>query len=128
MGTELEGAREGRESPSSGDIHKTGYLCLSVVWESLQNCPPTFLLSPDPSRFGPEIAQPFLSPWARNFFEAAAVEAKRRLFIVLVVSEWKNRLRGETDVVDFLGNPLEGGHDSGLKAIIDSGGENCWRR
>jgi hypothetical protein len=63
----------------------------AAVWEYLEKCPPSFIPSLDPNGFSLEIAQPCLSPWARNFFEAAEVEAKR-LFLGLSASEWNYRV------------------------------------
>ena len=82
---------DGSEAPQKRDIHKADYRCVSAVHEYLEKCPPVFMTSADPSGFAVEIAQPCLSHWARDFFEAAVVEAKR-LFLGLVASDWKNRL------------------------------------
>jgi len=79
---------DGSEAPQARDIHKADYQCLSVVVEYLQNCPPSMVPSSDPSGFSLEIAQPCRSPWARDFFESAVVEAKR-LFLGFMVSDWK---------------------------------------
>ena len=82
---------DGSEAPQTRDIHRAGYACLSTLWEYLKNCPPSMVPSSDPSGFTLEIAQLCFSPWSRNFFESAEVEAKR-LFLGLMVSDWRYQL------------------------------------
>jgi hypothetical protein len=82
---------DGSEIPGDRSLAKTGR-ALMVIWEYLENAPPTVRITPESEKLSVDVASPIgYRGDVASFFASQRIEATR-LFLGVVVSDWKCRL------------------------------------